>query len=496
MDDCQGEKFEELLAGFSTSVLRRASVSDNGTSIPAVRLSSAKGLLPDEYALMVPLILSHHGSLSAMSKRRARVHETHRKFSGLLDNKKTQLDTRSDSSPILSNGAANYERISAEVKANWLGSEEWAKTLLDGGSRSSGDAFLELPFFTAWVKAKDSAVDDLSTNASKDLLVNLESRITRQRDRLHRWRNLSDSNKTPEIPNPVSSNNNDDCPSLVFNDHHNLSVASISKAVRQRDDRNSLEEADRLLLTSMNEALDRVNGKVEDTADAPSFSARIPDLQTRPVPAETNEGTREQSSTIQGQIEFAPLTEAASNPSPEPDTRQTGSPVVYITSDPEPQPELGPASGVQPEDARAPEPELEPEPEPELPAPITLAERTRKSMSLIPPSNRPRESIEPRKSRPSFPINQFETPRKPSAQSIETISERSTPRDDLFSDQADYDSVFKSRPRVANSPMVSPAVHVSPLDDTFDLDEDEQASPWSPGNDMQSSPLAAARPRV
>lgn len=71
----------------------------------------------------------------------------------------------------------------------------------------------------------------------------------------------------------------------------------------------------------------------------------------------------------------------------------------------------------------------------------------------------------------SLPVNQFETPKK------RVPSRTPTPRDELFEEEADYASVFRSRPRIAQSPVSSPAVHVSPLSD-FDLsgvDHDESS---------------------
>ena len=49
-----------------------------------------------------------------------------------------------------------------------------------------------------------------------------------------------------------------------------------------------------------------------------------------------------------------------------------------------------------------------------------------------------------------YPTNQFETPRR------QTIAQRLTPPEELFSPGAGYDSVFKSRPKIAFSPATSP----------------------------------------
>ena len=91
-------------------------------------------------------------------------------------------------------------------------------------------------------------------------------------------------------------------------------------------------------------------------------------------------------------------------------------------------------------------------------ATATLLERTRRSMSLLPAQPRgPRKSMNRIR---QFPTNQFETPKKQTP--IPENSEDMTPPEQLFSKDADYASVFKSRPRIAMSPTNSPAPEDSP----------------------------------
>ncbi|KAK4498976.1 hypothetical protein PRZ48_009487 [Zasmidium cellare] len=103
----------------------------------------------------------------------------------------------------------------------------------------------------------------------------------------------------------------------------------------------------------------------------------------------------------------------------------------------------------------------------------TLHERTRQSLSLAPqPASAPtitkRASIHAR-SRTAYPINQFETPQKDHAPRRSTVGtnhleaeddtpQRSiTPREKLFEQDAEYASIFKPRPKVALSPVMSPS---------------------------------------
>ncbi|KAL8993300.1 MAG: hypothetical protein Q9169_006449 [Polycauliona sp. 2 TL-2023] len=115
---------------------------------------------------------------------------------------------------------------------------------------------------------------------------------------------------------------------------------------------------------------------------------------------------------------------------------------------PDPVAELQPLRNLQPRDSDENQPIA-------LHRSSSLAERTRQSMSLLPtsfPSKSSHPSHNRRQSR-QYPTNQFETPRK----QLEDLKEM-TPPDILFSPEADYASVFKSRPKIATSPSLSPTL--------------------------------------
>lgn len=101
-----------------------------------------------------------------------------------------------------------------------------------------------------------------------------------------------------------------------------------------------------------------------------------------------------------------------------------------------------------------------------------LMERTRLSMAAM--SSKPRASLAPkeRKSKRSsqvFPVNQFDTPRARKSEFLTVHEElEKTPKEDLFSDDVDYDRVFKSRPRIATSPIFG-----TPADERAEEDFDE-----------------------
>ena len=108
----------------------------------------------------------------------------------------------------------------------------------------------------------------------------------------------------------------------------------------------------------------------------------------------------------------------------------------------------------------------------------SLLDRTRESMARVSSlsttkSTRSRKSV--RQSRPSlYPINQFGTPSKKSVIDWENAGLEGedqgarTPQEKLFSDDADMASVFKSRPKIALSPVLGPTDGVAGSDEGYD----------------------------
>ncbi|RAH65060.1 uncharacterized protein BO66DRAFT_359907 [Aspergillus aculeatinus CBS 121060] len=444
LDDCRGEKFDELLASFSTAVLRKslAASSDSRLQNVAANLSMAQGLTLREYQLMLPLIIAHRASLNHIGSDYDRARDAQAKFSQLLDLKKRQLDERStEQLPPISGDDVDFDALAGELRANWHGREQWVDTLLHSGAQSTSDSFLDLPFESAWAKAKESSVNDLTANTRPDLLVDLESRVVRQRARVQRWRQYSaDIQKHNRVDSTSSQKTQ---PSMVFRDHQALTVASISRAIREPVERASLKAEDRALLFSMTEAIARINDRPSTHRRHISESRHLREMPVIVPSAPAEESTpAEESSTpspVAQQQPAQPNTTKKENIPPPQIEDHHGSALD----------EKDPESGTNTSDR------------------FTLVERTRKSMSLVPPPThtKPRERFRSHRPRPSFPVNQFETPRKQQP----SPSRASTPRDELFNEEADYASVFKSRPRVAHSPIASPAVHISPIGD-FDLD--------------------------
>ncbi|KAF2489357.1 hypothetical protein BU16DRAFT_544747 [Lophium mytilinum] len=123
----------------------------------------------------------------------------------------------------------------------------------------------------------------------------------------------------------------------------------------------------------------------------------------------------------------------------------------------------------------------------------TLAERTRQSMARVSlaPQHKSRKSMSTKR-QSIFPVNQFETPRKSTAIEEEPKGD-STPKEYLFSEKAEYENVFKSRPKIAVSPILSPENADAnggeeddlPMDSILEMDMDDSG----PVDNWESSPL-------
>jgi hypothetical protein len=79
-------------------------------------------------------------------------------------------------------------------------------------------------------------------------------------------------------------------------------------------------------------------------------------------------------------------------------------------------------------------------------------------MSFAPAPPKSKKSSHNRSRTSVYPINQFDTPKKPRRSTIGIREDERdiTPMESLMSPEAEYDSVFKSRPKIALSPVLSP----------------------------------------
>lgn len=196
LDECKGERLEEVLAYFSTAVLKKA-VADDASSgrYPAVAAELAlenRGYRGDN-AELGALALAHRVSLRRILERKDVVRSRCRDLADLLSVKERSVARRievmrardeDDGAETLSENAR--EEMRRTVRNNWSGNERWMQTLLLGDSGGRGSGLLVMPFDRVWRRVQQGRLAELEEDGG-GLLEQLEGRVRVQKDRLARW---------------------------------------------------------------------------------------------------------------------------------------------------------------------------------------------------------------------------------------------------------------------------------------------------------------------
>ena len=497
LDECKGEKFEELLALFSMAVLRRVlSSRKQSPDNVAMRIAMSGRPTASEQEALLPLILAHRGSVATLMKERKQLGESYGGYDKLFRSTLGEVSERAKSVTRPSKQDANaFDQAGRDIRNSWQGASVWADTILEGGNSAATNPFLEVDFPRAWsVVRKGGALSDIQTT---NLLADLDYRIAQQRSRLQKWKEFRKTlatekrNAGAELPNEIST-------PLVFRQHQELSMPSNTD-----DSTPTIQEDEyRRFVADMEYALGNIQGSSLQSTEpvspiprarqvGPSRSAQSAAMgndRALNTPSKMLSSPSERHSpriVLPGSVsENSRNYDRNDLPSPI-HIRRSDTPSVIIEPDPHGDTETMPTSHV----ATSLSHQSDAEPQ----GISTLMERTRKSMSLLPApvASKPRHSLtkRPRQSQ-TFPVNQFETPRKGEQ------SERPgaiTPQGDLFSQDADYASVFKSRPKIAMSPVNTPPVQLPSFDDmdsAYDEDEDRTQDITLP-----SSPLVSRQSR-
>ncbi|KAJ4153576.1 hypothetical protein LMH87_010059 [Akanthomyces muscarius] len=242
LDDCKGERLEEVLASFSSAVLR-STLADRGRTRPiAIELAlETRGHQGDGY-LLRPLTIAHRGSLRRSLERRRESEAKFSDFGDLLAMKERGIARRNEvlrAKQTADSGGAVAEdarrRVRQTVRNNWSGNEAWMDTLLAGdaaGKESKG--LLGTPYDRVWRRVQQGRLAELEDDG-RGLLQQLDSRVEAQKQRLARWdelrRDMAGGNKNRRptsplkrklAPKPASKGID-----LQFNSHKDLHVGAM-----------------------------------------------------------------------------------------------------------------------------------------------------------------------------------------------------------------------------------------------------------------------------
>ncbi|KAJ6790210.1 hypothetical protein PWT90_09451 [Aphanocladium album] len=242
LDDCKGERLEEVLASFSSAVLRSTLSNTSRTRALAVEVALENRGHQGDGPLLRPLIVAHRVSLRRSLERRREAEAKFSDFGDLLAMKERGIARRNEvlraKQATTSSGGISEDvrrRVRQTVRNNWSGNEAWMDTLLAGdaaGKEAKG--LLGTPYDRVWRRVQQGRLAELEDDG-RGLLQQLDARVDAQKQRLARWDELrrdmahGGSSKRPTspmkrktAPKPASTGID-----LQFNAHKDLHVRAV-----------------------------------------------------------------------------------------------------------------------------------------------------------------------------------------------------------------------------------------------------------------------------
>lgn len=195
LDECKGERLEEVLAFFSTAVLKKvvsgSLAASRGYITPAIELAfENKGYL-SEKSHLIALSMAHKASIRQLLQRKELARVRFKDFAVVMDEKEDDIISRREvleMKEMDGGGQAVSDNARAEMRRtvhhNWSGSEAWMETLLSGDPKHGG--LLATKFDRVWRRAQKGRLEELD-KSDVGLLEQLDNRVKMQRDRLRKW---------------------------------------------------------------------------------------------------------------------------------------------------------------------------------------------------------------------------------------------------------------------------------------------------------------------
>lgn len=194
LDECKGEKFEEVLGAFSTLVLQRVlEAEQNPQPTRTRRLALAQRLTCEEQQSLLPLAIAHRSSLSTLLRKKARLRLKYREFKTVLDAKQLELRTKANNNEVGKAGEIsagppeNIRKLKEYFELHWQGDSRWIEDIFGQGKQGTIDPLLDTPFSDLWTRLTGSTADQPAPK-QQGLLQQLEERVAAQEARLKQWK--------------------------------------------------------------------------------------------------------------------------------------------------------------------------------------------------------------------------------------------------------------------------------------------------------------------
>lgn len=244
LDDCKGDKFEEVLLLFSATVLRKQLLSSrrNQPSSVAMRLAQSKNIDKRQLSTVNTISLAYRASLARTLQSRATLDLTLNNFRTVLYEKTNDYHQRhlvlfeSQDETSRAFSPQSEDLIRRELRQNWVGSIEGCDALLAGAKVASADAHMDSSFDGLWYHFRQGTTPQVPPERIS-LLDSLQSRVVEQNDRLRLWKTYKDvfeeSNKpvnpSQASPATLALEITAETHGLdIFNQHRNIRVEQTS----------------------------------------------------------------------------------------------------------------------------------------------------------------------------------------------------------------------------------------------------------------------------
>ena len=237
LDECKGERLEEVLAVFSNAVLKKV-LQQEGLVEHAIaqQLAHENFSYSGERTVLSVLILAHKASLGNHMQNKGDSRAKYKDFSELLDLNERRISRRHEQLKEVLAERGNYDHLSpsevkslqSQVQKNWSGSEDWLGTILYGDSKFGEAGLLATRFDKVWKHVENGSIGDVESKGRICLLEQLDARVKDQENRLTRWKDFSKSLSKESRKSPSRTGENSQMErkkiDLGFNLHQKIQV--------------------------------------------------------------------------------------------------------------------------------------------------------------------------------------------------------------------------------------------------------------------------------
>lgn len=289
LDECKGERLEEVLAVFSNAVLKKVLLEGNSEehSALAQQLAFENFSYTGERTVLSALITTHKVTLSKLLRAKADARANYKDFADLLNLNDRRIARRheqlkqaiEESGPERKISERDAATIQDLVQNNWTGQQEWLDTILYGDSMMGGDGLLATRFDKVWRHVERGSIGELEDQKHVGLLEQLDARVKDQESRLSRWQEFGKTLSKVGSASPTKRSTliltEKKKIDLGFNKHQALQIGSSSAVKSGKPTSTSLEEYTRLVENMQSELADV--GKPQVQTKRPSRQILLPE---------------------------------------------------------------------------------------------------------------------------------------------------------------------------------------------------------------------------